>query len=47
MKTTDLGLYKENIINININNSQEAQLKYETIQYEFLQLPNVQAVSAS
>lgn len=47
VKTTDLGLNKENIINIAINNSEEAMLKYETIKYDFLQHPNVQAVSAS
>ncbi len=47
IKTTDLGVNKENVINIAINHSEEVLLKYETIKYEFLQLPNVQAVSAS
>jgi putative ABC transport system permease protein len=47
MNTYDLGLKKDNIINIHIKDNEEALLKYETLKHEFLQYPNVTAASAS
>jgi putative ABC transport system permease protein len=46
-KTRKLGLNKENIVNIAINHNEEARRIYETVKHEFLQHPNVIAVSAS
>jgi putative ABC transport system permease protein len=46
-KFKDLGLDKENIINIHLNQNKEALLKYETLKYEFSQHPNVITTCAS
>ncbi|NIM11052.1 MAG: FtsX-like permease family protein [Candidatus Aminicenantes bacterium] len=46
-KTRKLGLNKENIVNIAVNHNEEARRIYETIKHEFLQHPNIIAVSAS
>lgn len=47
IKTTDLNLNKENVINIHINKSEAALLQYETIKYEFSKHPDVISVCAS
>jgi putative ABC transport system permease protein len=47
MRTKNLGFNKNHMVNIKINHNEEAILKYETIKHEFLQHPNVIAVSTS
>lgn len=46
-KTKDLGLNRKNVINVHFGLNKEAQLKYETLKYEFSKHPDVKTVSAS
>jgi putative ABC transport system permease protein len=47
MNKHELGLKKENIINIHLKDNEEALLKYEILKHEFLQHPDITAASAS
>lgn len=47
MNTHELGIKKENIINIHLKHNEEALLKYEILKHEFLQHPDVTSASAS
>jgi putative ABC transport system permease protein len=47
MRTQKLGLNKKNVIMVHLKQNKEAIRKYETIKHEFLQHPDVTAVSAS
>ncbi|HLP47875.1 MAG TPA: ABC transporter permease, partial [Candidatus Kapabacteria bacterium] len=47
MRTKNIGLTKENVINIAIHKNEETIKKYKTIKHEFLQDPGVIAVGAS
>jgi putative ABC transport system permease protein len=47
MRTKDLGLNQENVVNVHINRNQEALKKYKTIKSEFSKYHNVISVCAS
>lgn len=47
MRTKNMGLNKENIINIALNKNEEARKKYEAIKHEFLQNSEIVSVCAS
>lgn len=47
MRTTKLGLDKDNVLIVHLQNSKEALLKCEILRYEFAQYPNVLSASAA
>ena len=46
-QTKDLGLNKENVIQVHLGRDREARLKYETLKNEFSKHPDVKTASAS